>query len=430
MACRGKTSSVLHNFLGTYTSRYSDYDGYWLFGMVVDHLDSLDIDLLHPEGNSVGATPVAFATWLAVERFAEQIERAGLSISHLREARLSITKSPVVTHGPVNGHVCAGHYVRFAAKAVSQLGTTYERATSVFVAPHDPRVESRSTRGPSSVPQCRDKPVNIPSDNDVVPKRSRSFRLDLSPRSWRNGLLLILLIVGCDSIGMLVGILGPAVQAAREAGRRTQCVKNLEKIGLAMQSYHQEYSCFPPSFIPDENGKPKHSWRVLLLPFLGEQGLYAQYCFDEPWNGPKNMVLDRKMPGVYHCPSDSTPSLSQTSYAMIVGPHTISDGPTARRMSDIKDGPANTIMVAEAAKTGINWMEPRDLDAPKMDFCTRAVEKDLQRNTCEIFRSHDAVANVLFCDGSVRTLANESVNPKELEAMMTIDGSETVRAGR
>lgn len=267
--------------------------------------------------------------------------------------------------------------------------------------------------------------MNIPADNDVVPKPSRSFRLDMS-----GGLLLILLIIGCDSIGMLSSLFLPAAQAAREGARRMQCVKNLEKIGLAMQSYHQEYGCFPPSFIPDENGKPKHSWRVLLLPFLGEQGMYAQYHFDEPWNGPNNMALDCQMPAVYHCPSDSTPSLSQTSYAMIVGPHAISDGPTGRRMSDIKDGPANTIMVAEAAKAGINWMEPRDLNTEKMDFCTRAVEKDLQRDTCEIFCNHNAVANVLLCDGSVRTLANESVNPKELEALMTVDGGKTVRAER
>jgi hypothetical protein len=147
MARCGKISSVLHDFLGTYTSRYSDLDGYWLFGMLVDQPDALGIDLLHAEGRSVGATPVAFATRLAAEKFTEQIEKAGLSISRLRDARLSIVKSPVVTLGLVNGHVRPGHDVRFAAKAISQLGKTYERATSVFVAPHDPRVEQRSTRG-------------------------------------------------------------------------------------------------------------------------------------------------------------------------------------------------------------------------------------------------------------------------------------------
>jgi prepilin-type processing-associated H-X9-DG protein len=272
--------------------------------------------------------------------------------------------------------------------------------------------------------------VSIPSNSSVAPKRSRSFRLDLSPRSWRNGLIFILLIVGCDAIGTLTALLLPAVQAAREAARRITCSQNLKQIGVAMQSYHQKYGCFPPSFIPDENGKPKHSWRVLLLPFLDKQDLHAQYRFDEPWDSPNNLALDRQMPAVYRCPSDPASSPSQTSYAMIVGPHAISDGPTARRMSDIKDSPANTIMMVEAAKAGINWMEPRDLSAEKLNLCTRAVEKDLRRETCEIFCNHDPVANVLLCDGSVRTLASESVTPEELKALMTIDGGGPVQVGR
>ena len=273
--------------------------------------------------------------------------------------------------------------------------------------------------------------MNIPSDGDVVPKRRGTPWLDLSWRSLPYGLLFFFLyIAGCDAIGMLLCQFLPAVQAARETKRRVQCVENLKQIGLAMQSYRQKCGCFPPSFIPGEDGKPKHSWRVLLLPFLGKQDLYGQYRFDEPWDGPNNVALGHQMPAIYHCPSDPTPGPSQTSYAMIVGPDAISDGPTARRMSDIKDGPANTIMVAEAAKAGISWMEPRDLIAEKMDLCTRAVEKDLRRETCEIFGNHNALANVLFCDGSVRALSNESVYPKELEALMTIDGGEPVQAGR
>ena len=87
---------------------------------------------------------------------------------------------------------------------------------------------------------------------------------------------------------------------------------------------------------------------------------------------------------------------------MILGPHAISDGPTARRMSDIRNGLSNTIMVAEAAKAGINWMEPRDLNTKNMSFCINAVIGNVQRDACEISSCHNIVANVLFCDGSVR----------------------------
>lgn len=272
--------------------------------------------------------------------------------------------------------------------------------------------------------------MNIPSDGDVVPKRRGTLWLGLSRCSFAYGpLLFILFLIGCDLFGMLMALILPEIQAARETKRRVRCVENLQQMGLAMQSYRQKYGCFPPSFIPDEDGKPKHSWRVLLLPFLGKQDLYARYRFDEPWDGPNNMALGHQMPAIYHCPSDPTPGRSQTSYAMIVGPDAISDGPAARRMSDIKDGPANTIMVAEAAEAGIHWLEPRDLIAEKTGLCTRAVEKDLRKETCEIFRNHNAVANVLFCDGSVHALSSQSVYPKELQALMTIDGGEPVQAG-
>jgi prepilin-type processing-associated H-X9-DG protein len=168
---------------------------------------------------------------------------------------------------------------------------------------------------------------------------------------------------------------------------------------------------------------------VLLLPFLGQEELYAKYRFDQPWDSPENCTLADQMPLVFRCPSDLTSAPSQTSYAMIVGPHAVSDGPTARRMDDIKDGPSNTVMVAEA-EAGIQWMEPRDLKAETVGLSAKAAEKDLRRETCEIFRSHDSVANVLFCDGSVRALSSESVHAKDLEGLMTIDGGEAVRAGR
>ena len=66
-----------------------------------------------------------------------------------------------------------------------------------------------------------------------------------------------LLIVGVAVIGILVALLLPAIQAAREAARRARCINNLKQIGLAMHNYHDSYGCFPPAYIPDENA----AWR-------------------------------------------------------------------------------------------------------------------------------------------------------------------------
>jgi len=229
----------------------------------------------------------------------------------------------------------------------------------------------------------------------------------------------VLLVCG----GILLALLLPAVQAAREAARRAACANNLKQIGLAMHCYHDANKCFPPAFIPDENGKPKHSWRVLLLPYMEEQALYAQYRFDEPWDSPNNKALAARMPSVYRCPSDSDMTAGKTSYAMLVGPHAISDGPTPRRLSDIRDGSSNTIMIAEAASADINWLEPRDLDTADM-FGARGPAEGLFGYT-EINSCHPNGANALFADGSVHYLST-SMDSKTLEAMTTIDGGEAV----
>jgi hypothetical protein len=148
MTRRRAINGVLHNFLGTYTSRYSDYDGYWLFGMLVGDAGDLKIDLSSRSMGKTDSAPLAAAVQLAAQKFREQMEKTGLSISCVREAQLDITKLPDSGRGAVNGRVCVGHNVRFVARVVSDYGKKYEHAMSVFVAPHDPAVERRSTRGP------------------------------------------------------------------------------------------------------------------------------------------------------------------------------------------------------------------------------------------------------------------------------------------
>ena len=75
---------------------------------------------------------------------------------------------------------------------------------------------------------------------------------------------------------ILIALLLPAVQAAREAARRAQCANNLKQIGLAMHNYNDAYGCFPPAAITDAQGKPLLSWRVAILPYLENQPLYDE----------------------------------------------------------------------------------------------------------------------------------------------------------
>ena len=88
-------------------------------------------------------------------------------------------------------------------------------------------------------------------------------------------------IAACLFLALLVALLLPAIQAPREVVTPARCVNNMRHIGIALQNYHDTYKSFPPAYVADENGRPMHSWRVLILPFLEENGLYEKYDFDE-----------------------------------------------------------------------------------------------------------------------------------------------------
>ena len=147
MPTRRVIRSALHNFLGTYTSRNSDYRGYWLFGLVEPALTEAEIDLLgRPFGAAVDDPWVA-AAGLAAAKFQQQVQKVGLTLSQVRSARLHIRKLPELVQEDVNGRPASGHKVIFCATAVMDNGRRHERERTLFVAPHDERLESRSTRG-------------------------------------------------------------------------------------------------------------------------------------------------------------------------------------------------------------------------------------------------------------------------------------------
>ena len=198
-------------------------------------------------------------------------------------------------------------------------------------------------------------------------------------------------------------ILLPMHRAAQEAA----CKTNLRTIGLALHQYHAVYGCFPPAYTTDANGTPMHSWRVLILPFAGEDALYRAYRFDEPWNGPNNVRIVRRMPAFYACPNHAQPGYS--SYAVVVGPETAFPGTGSCSLSQLLDGPNMTIAVVEVEEGMIPWTDPRDptLAPPatsdtfaSVEF-SRKVEGDLRRQGFADRDRHSKGPNFLFCDGRV-----------------------------
>lgn len=215
--------------------------------------------------------------------------------------------------------------------------------------------------------------------------------------------------------GIMVALLLPAVQSGREAARRMQCSNNMKQIALAIHNYESTYKSLPPAYTVDSDGNRLHSWRTLILPYMGESQLVSRIDFSKPWDHPDNaFALDREVPS-YTCPSSNL-AAGQTLYLAIVDPQGVFPGETSITFREITDGLSNTVMVYETdpAKS-VHWMEPSDGDLTEFLAAFSGSHR----------HSHTGGANCTFADGSVRFLSSNTA-PAALRSMATISGGEPV----
>jgi prepilin-type processing-associated H-X9-DG protein len=195
-----------------------------------------------------------------------------------------------------------------------------------------------------------------------------------------------------------------------QGARRAKCVNNLKQIGLALHNYHDVYGCFPPAAITDATGKPLLSWRVALLPFLEQQGLYNRLKLDEAWNSPHNLALLGERPMVFACPSDPDLGENMTRYLGLVGPGAFFDWAKGTTIQSFYDGTSNTLAVVEA-RDAVPWTAPADL--------TYFPSGPLPSMKSD----HPGGFNALFADGSVRFL-KDTIPPATLRTLITRNASE------
>jgi hypothetical protein len=114
---------------------------------------------------------------------------------------------------------------------------------------------------------------------------------------------------------------------------------------LAVANYESSHGHYPPAYQLGPDGRPWHSWRVHILPFIEQNDLFKEYRFDEPWNGPDNRKLAERMPRLFGF-ADSAGSTT-TNYLAVVGAETMWPGAEARKSNEIKDGSSQTILIVE-----------------------------------------------------------------------------------
>jgi len=164
-----------------------------------------------------------------------------------------------------------------------------------------------------------------------------------------------------------LGMLAATAQAEEEKRLRDTNRVRFQKILIAIHNYHDTYTVFPPvDELRGEDGKHHLSWRVHILPFVGQPQLYGQFHLDEAWDSPHNRKLIAKMPDLYRAyPSGSSPedtlAPGYTTFLAPVGEKTAFGRTEAPKFSDFTDGMSNTIVLVEVKpENAVPWTAPDD----------------------------------------------------------------------
>jgi prepilin-type processing-associated H-X9-DG protein/prepilin-type N-terminal cleavage/methylation domain-containing protein len=297
----------------------------------------------------------------------------------------------------------------------------------------------------------------------------------------RRGFTQVELLVVMALIAVLLALILPAIQNAREAARRTQCWNNLKQLALAAQNFHEFHGKFPagghPAVMVGERPTGGTNLFVELLPYIGEANLYDEW---DPYDIHNNVIggtsaTTAHIIPILLCPSDPLPNnvvehtatnsltwshgfYGMTSYGGNAGTRSYvpfsQDGvffiDRCIRIADIKDGASNTLLVGERYHDDPEWdlrkkvLKPGIADLPQQgkwgmvfagpgimgNLTLHAAERinyempaggdlsELENRVCAFGSGHSGGANFAFADGSVRFLS-DSIPLLKLQAFST-----------
>jgi hypothetical protein len=271
------------------------------------------------------------------------------------------------------------------------------------------------------------EPLDVHPSQNAAPEAATMPGLRV-PRMRPMALSIALAVVACTGSGCGDSTLPP-------------CMQNLHQIGQALHAYHDDWKAFPKAAISDHQGRPGLSWRVAILPYLSEKGLFDKFHLDEPWDGPHNRQLLDEMPAVYACPGNYHSHPSLTTYRAFTGQgaffeppfdakfapiwwtdpdgtkHYQTEPPNGLSIASFTDGTSNTLMVVEA-KYAVPWTLPEGLS---IEIGPSAGDDPLLGAGAP----HRQGFSALFVDGAVRVI-KRTISPNVLRALITRRGDEVV----
>lgn len=201
--------------------------------------------------------------------------------------------------------------------------------------------------------------------------------------------------------------------AKKQADNLAASRKNLAKIAQALHDYASTNNDALPDDLLDKKGKPLLSWRVALLPHLGQKKLYESFRLDQPWDSPHNKKLLARMPDVFASPRVKLKGKGITVYEVFRGPDAVFGREAPLRIGAIPDGTSNTIMIVEAS-AAVPWTRPGGLPFVRNKAVPEFGKAYGDKPLCALFDGSTRVLNLQKIQE--RTLKN-AIDPADGEVL-------------
>lgn len=269
-----------------------------------------------------------------------------------------------------------------------------------------------------------------------------AFPQELNAMKSKLGMTLIEVLVVLAIIGLLMGLLLPAVQMAREAARRTSCSNNMRQMGLALHSFADSHRHLPLG--SDGLEGTEHAWSSHILPQIEQNNLFDKIDFSQPWNSASgNAAVTLEIVQIYNCSSATRIFPGKIDYGGIFGTgltnFSVGKGPNdafgcgalivnndeqpdAVVLGEVIDGLSNTICVGESVdrnpESSGRWGCGRNTFAQNS-------AKINSYDTGDLVSTHGPVVHVLLLDGSVQRVS-AGIDSRTLGSLCTRNGQEGV----
>ena len=240
-----------------------------------------------------------------------------------------------------------------------------------------------------------------------------------------------------DTTELITNAYTNVVLPSRESSHKMQCANNMKQIMLALHNYHDANKAFPAPYRVNEDGKPLHSWRVALLPYLEQTALYSEMVpyMNEPWDSENNKQFHNRIIPQYQCPAAKN-APGMTNYSVVVGKvNTVEEArelglrspcstafPEPNKwvtLAHMTDGTSNTIAIVER-KEPVCWMDPTQ------EITLEEAIKLYQTEQSKVGSAHKGGFNVALCDGSVQFWEEAKRVVGIWSAALTANGGESI----